>query len=261
MMASNKTFVLVGPTGSGKSTTGNIMINRSAESTSPFVTGDSANGITLNFQLHASDKVTVLDTIGFGDPQFTEDQILNELKRGMQSIQNKADCVIFVVKKDRFNKGIVDFFKIAQEMIFKNKLKQNSILLITNCGKGWVEQNRGNEHVKNALNYCNDKYYEFLLTFDNQYSDEEDKQKTLRNRELAANEFLQYIDSQDFNPIDLSYVQEAEFKNEWHESIFPKLKNAFISAFSKIFATLVDTVASKVADKAADKIDEKCSIQ
>ncbi len=71
-----KNYLLVGLTGHGKSTTGNVLYNESGEIKSilgnPFATSDSASGCTRSFQMIAKENIHILDTVGFGDPQFSK---------------------------------------------------------------------------------------------------------------------------------------------------------------------------------------------
>jgi hypothetical protein len=70
-----RTYLLVGITGHGKSTTGNVIYNQSGDLNliidNPFKTSEDASGCTANFQLHANQNVKIIDTVGFGDPQFS----------------------------------------------------------------------------------------------------------------------------------------------------------------------------------------------
>ncbi len=112
---SSKVFILVGYTGSGKSTTGNCLFNRQADMVSiqrrPFPTSDSSTGCTRRFSSMKNANVTILDTVGFGDPQYDPNVIFDEFKRALNQVENRVDCVLFMVRKGRFTQASgCDFF-------------------------------------------------------------------------------------------------------------------------------------------------------
>lgn len=66
-----QTVLLVGVTGHGKSTNGNILINmsgRNSDLENPFPTSNGASGCTQAYEKHVGLKYEVLDTPGYGDP-------------------------------------------------------------------------------------------------------------------------------------------------------------------------------------------------
>ena len=71
-----RTYLLVGITGHGKSTTGNVIYNKSGELKdiigNPLKTSDHSTGCTEKFQIIGNENVKIIDTVGFGDPQFSK---------------------------------------------------------------------------------------------------------------------------------------------------------------------------------------------
>jgi predicted GTPase len=224
-----KTYLLVGITGSGKSTTGNCIFNRSASyekiSITPFATSDSATGCTRKFMSAVDDRAMILDTVGFGDPQFDSKTIFEEFKKALQLVNNEIDCVCFVVKKGRFSNEIVQFFEIVQEKVLKNKCKDNSLLIVTDCNKGWIdrEDQRKNEFIQRALKNCSNLSYEFFLNFDQPNDEEEDIKRNFEKRQKSINKFVDYLDNLRFEKVNLEYVQSFEFEQDWNNSISPSL--------------------------------------
>ena len=235
-----KTYLLVGLTGSGKSTTGNCIINKSGDLKSilynPFRTSDSSSGCTKSFTLAGNSERLVLDTIGFGDPQFEPTVAFNELRAALKRVNNQVDCVLFVAKKSRFTKELTEFFEIMQEKVLKGTCRANSILLITDCNKGWLQrpEQAANRYIQKALDNTNRLNYEFSLKFDDTYdeADESAKEKNYNKRQKAIDELISFLDQRSFNKIDLSYVQTPEFERTVREELTPKFSTLY--AFMKL---------------------------
>jgi predicted GTPase len=203
-------ILLVGVTGSGKSTTGNCLYNKSGQmksiTDSPFLTSDQATGVTKKFEMISSDGITILDTIGYGDPQFKDqpDVIAKGMMEMLKRVNYKVDCVIFVVKKGRFSQEIVNFFRDIQENVLSNKCEANSILLVTDCSKeGWVNQQKNNPYMVEALKSCQNRFFEFYLKFDLEDDDDDDKKKNLEKRQKAIDKLVNFVSDCNFPKVDI----------------------------------------------------------
>lgn len=219
-----KTILVVGLTGSGKSTLCNSIINKSGklrELTSPFNTSDGATGCTLQFQVNITPTETVLDTVGFGDPQFDPSQIFEQFKAALSRAGNKVTHVIFVVKKGRFTRELVNFFTSVQEKVLEGKCRNNSLVLFSDCEK-WVEK-QDDQYLKKAIANCNGVYYEYSLRFDRESDENEYKALNLKKRQEAVDKLLKFLNSHEFKEIDLSHVQSKEFEKNYNEKILPEL--------------------------------------
>ena len=235
----HKTYILVGLTGSGKSTTANSIINKSGKLVklqTPFETYDGSTGCTLHFQVNMTSNETVLDTVGFGDPQFTSNEILDKLKKGLEKINNKVTHVILVVRCGRFNNEIVEFLSSIQEKILKNKCRYNSVLLVTDAPNGWV-QKQNNPFIQKAIDNCNGLFYEYSLRFDRHDDDEYDKKRNILRRQETVDSFLNFLNSLCFNEINLSVIKIAMCKDQ----------HAFLKELEKLKENM--SAAIKTSDK------------
>ena len=93
-----QTVLLVGITGQGKSTTGNILLNMNGKNSdlkNPFSTSNGASGCTQVYEKHAGLRYEVLDTPGYGDPvlsvkniNYVYDQVFHNMS--LLSVNNTA---------------------------------------------------------------------------------------------------------------------------------------------------------------------------
>jgi ribosome biogenesis GTPase A len=166
-----KKILLVGITGSGKSTTGNCLINISADEdmikNGPFRTDSGANGCTQFFNKQKSDKhnFVVIDTVGFCDPNIEHAECLDNLRKAIKSVDYKLDLIIYVFQCGRLTNDDVSFFQTAFNEL-KHLQKSNSLLVVTKCQKGWVRE-QNNSFLSMALKNCSGNYIEFELRHDN----------------------------------------------------------------------------------------------
>ena len=213
---SRQTYLLVGISGSGKSTTGNAILNKSGEIVkleNPFMTSDSASGCTMQFETKEKEDLNVIDTVGFNDPKFNLDSVLKQLRESLKLVNNKVNAVIYVVKCGKFTNEIIEFFKIVQEKALESRCKSNSILIVTKSKKGWVSKQSSNEFVQKALSNCNGQYFEFDLAFDDpdDDDDEDDRKRNAEKRQKSVDRLHEFLRNKQFKEIDLSFIQKAEY--------------------------------------------------
>jgi shikimate kinase len=221
-------YLLVGLTGFGKSTLGNCILNKSGDldkiKNGPFQTSDGASGCTHKFECAENEKIKIIDSIGFGDPEMSENIILDSLKSSLNSVDYKVNCVLFVAKQKQFTNETVKFFELIQEKVLQNKCEKNSILIVTGGeNKGWVEKEKENKTLKKILGNCNNFYFEFSLKFDHYQDDYQDKLKNISKREKSIDELLDFLERKSFSKIDLSHIDSKVFNNEWKKVILPLL--------------------------------------
>jgi hypothetical protein len=226
-----KVYLMIGLTGSGKSTLGNCIINGSGELTKindlPFGTSNDSSGCTREFIVGHNDQVKVIDSIGFCDPQIDESAILNSLKRSLERVNNQVNCVLFVVKQGRFTNEVVNFFRFIQEKVLRNRCLSNSILIVTGGTPGWVETEREKAYLKRVLENCGNRYYEFSLKFDHYQDDDLDRSSNINRRHNSIKSLSEFLESKNFGCIDLSHIQSEEFSTEWRELLVSLLLKIF----------------------------------
>ena len=198
-MSTTKNIILVGVTGSGKSTTGNCLFEQMPDMNKilhgPFVTDSGASGCTQLFNIQESKKhnLKIIDTVGFCDPNINAETCLADLRKSMNEINNTIHLIIYVFKKDRLTDNDVKFFELVQNDIFNNIEKTNSLLLVTHCPKGWVEKQKKNVFLSKAIENCGGRYLEFDLRFDQEDEPVEFFEHNRKEREKSINELCSCV--------------------------------------------------------------------
>merc|ERR1719262_1398207 len=130
------TLVMVGPTGQGKSTLGN-MIAGGGQGYMPFKTSDDFDSETLDCA-HADFTFNQLshraiDTIGFLDTRMTAAENMDKFACFADRAPGGIDAFMFVLKKGRFTEQ-----SLGQLLAFRSVAGESAmghtILLFTHCG-------------------------------------------------------------------------------------------------------------------------------
>ena len=167
--ANTKTILLLGKTGCGKSTMGNILTG-----SDEFEVSDDTMSVTKNTQIARNEerKVVVLDTKGFFDnEQMSEFKLLGpheqkmklaeEIKNLFHSIEKTGgiDCVALVMKKARFDLSDVLLVQCALKNLFKDDLGDRLFIVVTHADNTcedpeaeleWVKKNTGKDKPFNS---------------------------------------------------------------------------------------------------------------
>ena len=143
-----RNIVVVGKTGTGKSTVANVILNgiRGLNDKKTFTVKSSATSVTSTASCSIATvfphgfsesgyRLKVIDTVGLFDTGSTKTnkQIVRDLRDYfIKNIENGVNLVLFVMKKDRFTAEEEEVFSFLMKH-FSREIGELSALLITHC--------------------------------------------------------------------------------------------------------------------------------
>jgi len=130
-----KRVILIGGTGTGKSTLLNMLFNDDFSKSScitPAMIGNTSMSVTHQTQCHINTKsgYLIYDTVGLGDPDLEDDQIVQQLRSFLRAVGIGIDLIIVVARYGRASKEARMNFELINE-VFEKKWKENAILVLT----------------------------------------------------------------------------------------------------------------------------------
>jgi len=156
------TVVMVGPTGQGKSTLGNMLVG-GRSGYMPFKTSDDFNSETLESAhadfTHDLKPHRVIDTIGFLDTRMDAAENMDKFATFADRSPAGIDAFLFVMKKGRFTEQSLGQLAAFRSVAGADAL-QHTIMLFTHCGTETTEALRercrgsANQHLLSAVDSC-----------------------------------------------------------------------------------------------------------
>ena len=151
-----KTFLVIGRTGVGKSSLGNLL----TDSDSFLVSSEGSDGRSTTrhhsvaeFKI-AGSRYRFVDTIGIGDTELQPSDLLKRLARACYECRDGIAQVLFVTK-DRFTADEIEAFNILRQVLFDDRIVQYTTIVRTNFRhfSDFERCNRDTEALKNSSNY------------------------------------------------------------------------------------------------------------
>jgi GTP-binding protein EngB required for normal cell division len=197
-----KNIIILGKTGTGKSTIMNMLINDGFmpdNCDGPAKVGNDANPVTtaqsFYYNLKKKDKMFI-DTIGFSDPKYTESELISICKDFFKACKIGVNTIIVTFRMTRMTKE--DWLNMESiDKIFTKDWHNNAILVFTNFDRSF--QNADDE--LNKWIKTDPKLPEFIGKFrkiiftDNNTSCEDQEVRTRPIRKKCLNDLSDFIDS------------------------------------------------------------------
>lgn len=148
-VAGHWTVMVLGKTGSGKSHLANLLLGYHA-----FESGDSLGSLTNEHSVRKGTsndgRLTVLDTIGFGDTRLPPETVVRSLRDTALEAPQGIDAIMFVMKKERATAVEQEIFAYVTELLFGPLCLPNLYIVMTHAGrlakdvesrKPWLKEN------------------------------------------------------------------------------------------------------------------------
>jgi len=133
MSGNNRTVVLMGSTGSGKSAAANALRGEQL-----FKESDSSISVTKAHQVEEFDvedlHFKVVDTVGLGDTELSEQEVLFMLADACYSVKEGLHQVLFVTR-GRFTVKEIEVYNLLRTVIFNNEVARFVTIVRTNFGR------------------------------------------------------------------------------------------------------------------------------
>lgn len=133
-----KRALILGPTGSGKSTLINILFNKDVTKESllkPAIADDTTTGVTSVFTTYYDfPSYAYTDSIGFGDDRFDQNVIFRCLKSILMQSMVGYNRIYLCLKYGRISREIRDYIEFLITVFDKNILSYCTVVF-TNCDK------------------------------------------------------------------------------------------------------------------------------
>jgi len=236
----NRQCIVLGSTGVGKSTIINMLINNSYDKDScltPALTGSTVSSVTkeVKYYLNLPMKRAFIDTIGLGDPELKNNDIISMTSDFLQKTKSGVNVVIVVARFGRWSKEERANMGMLYE-ILDSKWEEQSVLILTNYTKEFADKET---ELKNWIN-GDQEVTEMLKKFKNILITDND----IGRNELTSRPFREKLLS-DLNTIILLHESVVPQKSSSWFDIIRKILGLFYSAYKKqqvLLSSLADAM-------------------
>jgi len=202
-MTEIRNIVLIGRTGNGKSTLGNVLLNKGNNFQEVFkesefgVSQTHETGIE-EFEIN-SIKYRIIDTVGIGDTSLNEQQVLYKIADAAYKVRDGLNQILFVTS-GRFTEEEITAYDLLRTVIFDGEIVKYTTIVRTNfsnfrnydkCEMDRTKMISENSQLKELIKNCKN-----VIHVDNSplnIDDEDEKKINLKKRGNSRDKLLTHL--------------------------------------------------------------------
>lgn len=149
----DKRIILFGRTGSGKSTVGNMLTNRTPCYDRGFAVGKGFRGVTSEITIKHGNNWAVVDTIGMGETKggtVSHEDAKTFLCTFLKQLRYSYLYIVYVVRQGRMDESQAMIWQIFKK-IFKDG-ESNFVVMFTDSSQKWIDDNE--TQIKQEFDGC-----------------------------------------------------------------------------------------------------------
>jgi len=217
MNPNQRTVIVIGRTGGGKSTVSNVLAGNNL-----FEESDSSISVTKNHQVEEFTvedlNIKVVDTVGLGDTAYTEQEVLFKLADACFAVKDGLHQVFFVTR-GRFTREEIEVYNLLRTVIFNEDITKYVTIVRSffrkfdnaeECAKD-IEKVKSEQNINSEiLASCGYK----VLHVDNPEDDDVTREKSRRKLLLHIRNCRELYRPRELNEIITSIEGFMEDKNK-----------------------------------------------
>lgn len=130
-----KNIILFGKTGNGKSTVGNVLVNKNNNFEEVFEAEDSSTSVTKEIKSEKfvleDNSYKIIDTVGIGDTGLSEEEVLYKIAKVFSVIKEEGVNQVMFITSGRFTDEEWKSYNILKTVIFDNDIDNYTTIVKT----------------------------------------------------------------------------------------------------------------------------------